>query len=397
MAPRRRFARLWLLTLALSLAAVALFNAFIDPWGLHGLVRIDGVNAVKIRPERAIGELKLARALRHRPDALILGNSRADIGMDPTHGSVLALARRPFNLAEPGARLTAQVHQLEALLSAGHRPRLLLVGLELFDLLNAEPLRRTDWRPRDDLWAQQRVTRLQSVITLSALGDSLLTLRAQHDPHAATLRDDGFNPLRDYEGMAAREGYAPLFRQRAAENARRIGAHRWPSRLDATADFIALRRLLELADQHDIRVECFTYPYHAHILGTLHRAGLMDEVAAWKQAQADTVHAAAAQGANVRLWDFVAVTPETTEAVPPPGDRHSVTHWYWEGGHFKAALGHRMLERMLGTGGTENFGRQLPPEAVATDTLARDVEALLAARADLDADLDRAFATAGLD
>lgn len=397
MAPRRRFARLWLLTLALSLAAVALFNAFIDPWGLHGLVRIDGVNAVKIRPERAIGELKLARALRHRPDGLILGNSRADIGMDPTHGSVLSLARRPFNLAEPGARLTAQVHQLEALLSAGHRPRLLLVGLELFDLLNAEPLRRTDWRPRDDLWAQQRVTRLQSVITLSALGDSLLTLRAQHDPHAATLRDDGFNPLRDYEGMAAREGYAPLFRQRAAENARRIGAHRWPSRLDATADFIALRRLLELADQHDIRVECFTYPYHAHILGTLHRAGLMDEVAAWKQALADTVHAAAAQGANVRLWDFVAVTPETAEAVPPPGDRHSVTHWYWEGGHFKAALGHRMLERMLGTGGTENFGRQLPPEAVATDTLARDVEALLAARADLDADLDRAFATAGLD
>jgi hypothetical protein len=238
---------------------------------------------------------------------------------------------------------------------------------------------------------------LQSVITLSALGDSLLTLRAQRDPHAATLRDDGFNPLRDYEGMAAREGYAPLFRQRAAENARRIGAHRWPSRLDATADFIALRRLLELADQHDIRVECFTYPYHAHILGTLHRAGLMDEVAAWKQALADTVHAAAAQGANVRLWDFVAVTPETAEAVPPPGDRHSVTHWYWEGGHFKAALGHRMLERMLGTGGADNFGRQLPPEAVATDTLARDVEALLAARADLDADLDRAFAIAGLD
>lgn len=397
MAPRRRFARLWLLTLALSLAAVALFNAFIDPWGLHGLVRIDGVNAVKIRPERAIGELKLARALRHRPDALILGNSRADIGLDPAHDTLTTLAQRPFNLAEPGAALTAQVHQLEALLTAGHRPHLLLVGLELFDLLNAEPLRRTDWRPRDDLGAQQRVTRLQSVITLSALGDSLLTLRAQHDPHAATLRDDGFNPLRDYEGMAAREGYAPLFRQRAAENARRIGAHRWPSRLDATADFIALRRLLELADQHDIRVECFTYPYHAHILGTLHRAGLMDEVAAWKQALADTVHAAAAQGANVRLWDFVAVTPETAEAVPPPGDRHSVTHWYWEGGHFKAALGHRMLERMLGTGGTENFGRQLPPEAVATDTLARDVEALLAARADLDADLDRAFATAGLD
>jgi hypothetical protein len=397
MTPRRRFARLWIVTLTLSLVVVALFNVFIDPWGLHGLVRIDGGNAVKIRPERAIGELKLARALRHRPDALILGNSRADIGLDPAHGTLATLAQRPFNLAEPGAALTAQVHQVEALLAAGHRPRLLLVGLELFDLLNAEPLRRTQWKPRDDLQMQQRATRLQSVITLTALGDSLLTLRAQRDPHAATLRDDGFNPLRDYEGMAAREGYAPLFRQRAAENARRIGAHRWPSRLDATADFIALRRLLELAAQHDIRVECFTYPYHAHILGALHRAGLMDEVTTWKQALADTVHAAAAQGTRVRLWDFISVTAETAEAVPPPGDRRSVTRWYWEGGHFKAALGQRMLERMLGTGSSEEFGRELRPGAVADDTLAREVEALLATRADLTADLERAFATAGLD
>jgi hypothetical protein len=397
MTPRRRFAHLWIVTLTLTLVMVVLFNAVIDPWGLHGLVRLDDVNAVKIRPERAIGELKLARALRHRPDALILGNSRADIGLDPAHTALATLAQRPFNLAEPGAALTAQVHQIEALLAAGHRPRLLLVGLELFDLLNAEPLRRTGWKPRDDPWAQLRMAQLQSLITLSAFGDGLLTLRAQHDPHAATLRDDGFNPLRDYEGMAAREGYAPLFRQRAAENARRIGTHRWPPRLDATADFIALRRLLELAAQHDIRVECFTYPYHAHILGTLHRAGLMDEVTTWKHALADTVHAAAMQGTRVRLWDFVAVTPETAEAVPPPGDRRSVTRWYWEGGHFKAALGHRMLERMLGTGSAEEFGRELRPGAVADDTLAREVEALLAIRADLAADLKHAFATAGLD
>ena len=56
-----------------------------------------------------------------------------------------------------------------------------------------------------------------------------------------------------------------------------------------------------------------------------------------------------------------------------------------------------MLERMLGTGSTEDFGRELRPGAVADDTLAREVEALLATRADLTADLERAFATAGLD
>lgn len=64
MAQRTRFARIWLLTLLLAMGLAVAFNRLIDPWGLHDGPRFEGVNAVKIRPERPLGELKLSRALR---------------------------------------------------------------------------------------------------------------------------------------------------------------------------------------------------------------------------------------------------------------------------------------------------------------------------------------------
>lgn len=391
MAQRTRFARIWLLTLLLALALAMALNRFMDPWGLHDGPRIDGLNALKIRPERPLGELKLSRALRASPDALILGNSRADIGLDPADPALRALAARPFNMAEPGAALTSQVRYLETLLEAGHRPRLLVVGVELFDALNP-PDGDREWYPRTDAWQRQRTVMAQSLITLAATADSVRTLYAQHDRFAATMRDDGFNPLYDYGAMAARDGYQALFRHRAAENVKRIRARHWPQDLHATADFVALRRLLDIAGEHRMRVEVMSYPYHMHILGALAREHMDSEVSTWKQAVADTVAAAAARGVQVRAWDFSLPGADSAEAVPARGDRRTVTRGYWEGGHFKAALGARMLARALAPEAPpdDDFGRRLTPATAAADW-AGETRRVLAARPDLQRDLDAAF------
>lgn len=391
MAPRTRFARIWLLTLLLAMGLAVAFNRLIDPWGLHDGPRFEGVNAVKIRPERPLGELKLSRALRRAPDALILGNSRADIGLDPADPALTALAARPFNMAEPGAALTSQVRYLETLLEAGIRPRLLVVGVELFDALNP-PAGDGHWYPRTDAWQRQRTVMMQSLITLAATTDSVRALHAQRDSFAATLRDDGFNPLHDYVALAARDGYRALFRQRAAENVKRIRGRHWPQNLPATGDFVALRRLLDIAGEHGMRVEVMTYPYHMHILGALARERMDREVSDWKQAVADTVAAAAARGVQVRAWDFSLPGADSAEAVPAAGDRRTVTRGYWEGGHFKAALGARMLARALApvTPPDDDFGRLLTPAAAATDW-AGATRRMLAARPDLQRDLDAAF------
>ena len=57
-------------------------------------------------------------------------------------------------------------------------------------------------------------------MTIDALVDSLATMKAQHDPYAAALTETGFNPMRDYVGIARSEGYYAMFRQRDQENAK---------------------------------------------------------------------------------------------------------------------------------------------------------------------------------
>src|SRR6266705_1561936 len=65
-----------------------------------------------------------------------------------------------------------------------------------------------------------RPQRAPALLTMNALVDSLVTVKAQHEPYASSLTDAGFNPKRDYIGIARREGYFALFRQRDQENAR---------------------------------------------------------------------------------------------------------------------------------------------------------------------------------
>ena len=66
---------------------------------------------------------------------------------------------------------------------------------------------------------------------------------------------------------------------------------------------------------------------------------------------------------GARLLDFSLRHPWTAEPIPAPGDRATVPLHYWESGHFKAALGDRMIRRIAGD--ANGFGveatRQAPP------------------------------------
>jgi hypothetical protein len=391
MSYKTRFALLWILSTFAVLAAVAAINRLLDPYGLHEGPRWAGVNEVKARPNRVIDDIKLAAALRLRADAVILGNSRADVGFDPSYPAMRRLAARPYNLAVPGAGLETSVRQLETLLAAGVHPKVVIVGVDFIDFLNDKPPPRPAQRPdRMQEW-QGRVLRLngESLFTLAALGDSMETLRAQHAAYPATIRQDGFNPMRDYLGLARSDGYYALFRQRGLENARRFKAAKWPSDVRATSSYLAFERLIALARTNGIRMELAIYPYHAQILGTLRHYGMLPAFEAWKATLADTVSRAAEAGA-VRLWDFAVLDDRSAEAIPRPGDMKAETVWYWEAGHFKATLGDLVLERMLSAADPSQpgFGRLLAPgrSPVAPDLDLR-LRTLLMDRKDLAADL----------
>ena len=362
MRPAARYLWAWVMSTLALLVAVVAVNLVVDPYGLFRIVDVPGLNRIKSQAGERAALFKRTGVERMRPASLVLGNSRAEIGFDPESPAWPESARPVFNLALPGAGTAAVADELaEALRSTS--PRLVVVGLDFLDFrvdpssdesFTAQPANADSTRGLRD--------RAAALLTLNALADSLTTIRAQHEPYAASLTDAGFNPKRDYIGVSRREGYFAMFRQRDQENARAYV--RGPKSVFQTGKrpapaFDAVDNIIALARARGIALRLVLYPYHVHTLMLFQLTGLWPAYEDWKRELVGRVDAARGT-MDVELWDFTGFSRYTDEQVPRPGDTLTELQWYWEAGHFKKSLGDLLLANMFDKRNNhEQWGRQL--------------------------------------
>jgi hypothetical protein len=345
----REYLWAWFWWTVLLLGNVVAINVVIDPYGLFRVADVAGVNRVKSQASERGSLFKHVSLERMHPNGLILGNSRAEIGFDPESPAWPPGARPAFNLALPGAGISAVAADFAKALR-GTTPKLVVVGLDFLDF-RVDPSSGDTFKtpvPGTDSSVELR-ERVSALLTMNALADSVATVRAQHEPYPTSLTETGFNPKLDYVGIARREGYYALFRQRDQENA--LAYMRGPkSILQAGrrpgAGFEAVDAIIALARTRSIKLRFVIYPYHAHTLVLFQLTGLWPAYEDWKRELARRIDAA--QGtADVQLWDFTGFSPYADERVPGPGDTRTDLQWYWEAGHFKKALGDVLLGEMF--------------------------------------------------
>lgn len=339
----------WMATaLVAGIVLVCGFVTVVDPYRLHRLVERDGFNAIKPRPTRYLSEIKMAGARATQPKLFLMGNSRIDVGIDP---DARPLAGPTYNLALPGTGVAASRQQWMRLTTDGVRPVTLLLGVEFFDFLTDPVAADVPNQILPGGLARLR-WKIDTVFSLDALLDAARTLLIQRDPYAATMSARGFNPLGDYLRAARDDGYHGFFQQRAMENARRFATAPRGIVLagsDTSSDWRELGRLLDAAAGQGTAVELVIYPYHAQLMAMLEQTGLWPVFEQWKLRllrEVARVHQTHAQ-ARITLWDFSGYDSLQCEHIPARGDL-SATTWYWESGHFKAALGDVMLTRIFG-------------------------------------------------
>jgi hypothetical protein len=360
------YLRRWALLTVGALLLASAVNLVVDPYGAYRLVVVEGFNARKPGASAQGPLVKAYGVERERPRGLVLGNSRAEVGFDPGHPAWPESSRPVYNAALPGTGTREGLRYLQHAL-AGSPLGTVVLGLDFMDFLvapEAPPresggsqlerrLRVLDTGEPNPLRLLQRAldTRV-TLLSLDALLSAVGTVAAARDGLAADLTDRGFNPMRDYERIAAQEGYWALFAQRDTENLKayrqrprnlfRVGSR-------SSGPLEELRAIVRTCARAGTDLHLVIYPYHANLLETFRVTGLWEPFEEWKRALVEVVEDEASP--RVALWDFSGYNPVTTEPVPPPGDTGTVLRWYWEAGHFKKALGDRVLGRILGLPG----------------------------------------------
>lgn len=342
-----------------GVALVSVFIAVVDPYRLTGLVDIAGFNRIKPGLEHYQEQIKLAGAQAVRPNVYLMGNSRMEIGFDP-ESRQFGAGQSAYNLAIPGTGVSVARRQFDALRAAGGVPGRLVLGVEFLDFL-IDPAQPEPPRKQVSALAAMQ-WHVDTRFSVDAVLDSVQTLRIQRAADAQTMTARGFNPLHEYQRYIRDEGQFAIFRQRALENTRTImnkphGLVRAGS--DGSEDWHEMHALADGAARQGASIDLVIYPYHAQILAMFERAGLWPVFEQWKAMLAREVARLRAQhpGAEIALWDFSGYGILQCERIPAKGERNQAK-WYWEAGHFKAALGELMLARMLATPDAD----AVPPE-----------------------------------
>ncbi len=341
----------------LAMISLVTFNWLIDPYNLFGAPKISGVNSVKAVIGNKQRIYETVALLDGNFQTVILGTSRADIGIRPDHPAITA---RGFNGAMSGQPIWETRVLLEKVIASQHAvPRVVIIGLDFFAFNVLLP---TPFDYSDENFHSHR--RIELLFSLSTSLDALRTLiRQNYDVQLAKgglIREDG---LRDYVGnpklntpnrfRGTEEGFIRF-------TYKPIPECQWRSadivkQKDSFADF---SRILEIAHQYQIDLRLFISPSHARDMEVIAAIGLWEVFENWKR-QLVELNFFEAQRFNKKqfpLWDFSGYNSITME--PVLSSNRLEPKYFWESSHYRKEVGNLVINRMF------NFydGTYIPPD-----------------------------------
>ena len=328
---------IFIITFATLLASIAALNWVIDPYDALGGISLPGINEHKY--SRVTGTAHFLALAFGSYQGLLLGSSRAQNALDPTHPGFGG--RRVYNAALAGVSIGKLRTVFEYARSHNDLAQVVVaLDFQMFDTgSGAGTPNDASWMPgaREPGFAQV-------LLTADVTRDSIRTLwgNLQGKP-PDTVRGliTETNPVRlFYISEMEKSGYRTGIRNHLRSQLRAGWLKTYaydPAQVDMLAAIVDESR----RDGIDLRL--LISPVHALQLEAIYAAGHGKDFARWKR---DLVRAAAARDGfpAVPLFDFTGWSGPTAEAVPEDGKR---MRWYIEASHYTKDLGDRVLDRVL--------------------------------------------------
>ncbi|TNF35631.1 MAG: hypothetical protein EP312_03220 [Gammaproteobacteria bacterium] len=381
----RWFAYALLLAVTLTLSGVAGFNWFMDAFGLFDAPKVQGVNADKI-----IGDVRMTktwRVTRSHYDGVILGTSRAEVGLSPQHAGWQGLSS--YNFAMQGASLYEIYRNLQHAQAAQPLKQVLL-GLDFFNFSVDHRAPETFVEQRllvdSNNQPQEHHYYIRDVVNVLFSEDgykkSLETWRTNRYQKGPTHEADGqISQPRWFAGIRRQGGFRPAFEAFEKNYMRKGGnwlaspdfGYRFHDPVSGHSTFDTFEDLLVFCHERNIRLVLFTSPIHARLQLGLYVTGLWDEFADWKRLLVSTNESVARRYGREPfvMIDFATISPYTEDPLPVGETRETVRmdgmRWYWDAAHYKSGLGDVIQDRVFfGTPAPEaaDFGQALVSEGL---------------------------------
>lgn len=344
----RRYLVVWgWCSVVLAIAAIA-FNAAVDPYGALATPAHLGFNWYKPEQTKQVRLFKAIRLLDLHPTIVVLGSSRAELGIDPETAAA-GKAGVSYNAALSGANM----HEIRAYfnhaLANQARVERVVLGLDFF-AFNQHRLVQPDF-VSERLGKRYVIPQdwLRLLFSLAATQASITTLAENQPPH----QQISYTSLGKRSEQAFIRNNLP---KQSVINGFKYSLHKFLTDPAMYKDYeLSQEALAELADlvatcrDRHIELHLFISPAHALQWEAIDRAGLWSVFEDWKRAVADIEP----------LWDFADYNSISTESV---SDRMV---YYLDNSHYRERVGNWVLARLLAQGAVpEDFGAWLTPATV---------------------------------
>jgi hypothetical protein len=341
-----------LIAVVIFLIFITIFNRYIDPYSFYKTPFIDTIE-VNNRFFSSHVRMSKAQAVRKlKPDSIVLGNSRAEYGINPKHPGWKS--RNVYNLALSSANLYELFRYLQHAQNINPLHEVvLMVDFVMFNASNNK--NEIDFSEdrlsvnsggevQNKLWTDL----IPTLASLDATIDSIKSIALQDKKGYSIYLSNGFREsTHNSYNIKKNGGHHKAF----LTNERKYLNKNYNSFKFKDGDmdnWDIFNKLLKFSRINNIKLYIAISPIHARQLQVIKEKGLWDMFEQWKR-KLILYNKNVANFYNkpsYDIWDFSGFSDYTKEDVSSIKVTSNM-HWYWESSHYKKELGDIMLSKIL--------------------------------------------------
>lgn len=341
------YLKLFLLSFASLIILVASTNVLVDPFGNYNIIEIDGFNAKKYG-----GDSRMAKAIsiaEKRYDALILGSSRSEIGLDPFHRCWRNLS--VYNLSLSATNMYETYHVFNYAMTV-QQPKTILLSLDFLMFTDRRSINR-DFNLSRFNQSGFIVSSIREILGIFTLKESISTVK---NNFAGTpgLYKSGFRDGEIVFSNAVNEiGHRQLF-WNAIERNFLINSQTYRGYRYNSDRINMIRAMIKTCLEKHINVIVIIPPVHALQMETIYSINLWPVFENWKRDLVNMISSIHAEK-NIPVYDFTSWDGRVAEKLPKK--TREKMKWFWESSHFKKELGDLVLSRSLDCSTLSQYGK----------------------------------------